>query len=102
MLTISTDHPLPKSFCKTENITQLHTFPMPCGMNLGELWMIADMGLLARSVIILDKQHKIVYKQIVDNLASEPDYNTIESALKIYLPRRLIKKPPFGGFFIPK
>lgn len=84
MLTISTDLPFAQSrFCKTENISQLHTLSDAVWHEFAASYglLIEDMGLLARSVIILDKQHKVVYKQIVDNLASEPDYGAVEEAL---------------------
>ena len=85
ILTISTDLPFAQSrFCQTENITQLQTLSDAVwhefGANYGLL--IENMGLLARSVIILDKQHKVVYKQVVNNLANEPDYDAVENSLR--------------------
>ena len=84
LITISMDLPFAQSrFCKTENITQLHTLSdavwREFAANYGLL--IENMGLLARSVIILDKEHKVVYKQLVTNLAKEPDYVSVEAAL---------------------
>ncbi|MGB0858498.1 MAG: thiol peroxidase [Pseudoalteromonas spongiae] len=85
MLTISMDLPFAQSrFCKAENITQMHTLSDAVWREFAQNYglLIQDMGLLARSVIILDKDHKIVYKQLVTNLAKEPDYVSVESALK--------------------
>ncbi|MEC8140420.1 MAG: thiol peroxidase, partial [Pseudomonadota bacterium] len=44
--------------------------------------IIKDMGLLTRAVFVLDKEHNIVYKQLVDNLSKEPDYDSAIAALK--------------------
>ncbi|AIY65795.1 thiol peroxidase [Pseudoalteromonas piratica] len=85
MLTISMDLPFAQSrFCKTENITQLHTLSDAVWREFAQNYglLIEDMGLLARSVMILDKEHKLVYKQLVSNLAKEPDYISVEAALK--------------------
>ncbi|MDE3272382.1 thiol peroxidase [Pseudoalteromonas sp. G4] len=85
MLTISMDLPFAQSrFCKTENITQLHTLSDAVWREFAQNYglLIEDMGLLARSVIILDKEHNVVYKQLVTNLAKEPDYISVEAALK--------------------
>lgn len=84
MLTISMDLPFAQSrFCKAENITQMHTLSDAVWREFAQNYglLIQDMGLLARGVIILDKDHKIVYKQLVTNLAKEPDYVSVESAL---------------------
>ncbi|WP_105171201.1 thiol peroxidase [Pseudoalteromonas sp. T1lg24] len=85
MLTISMDLPFAQSrFCKAENITQMNTLSDAVWREFAQNYglLIQDMGLLARGVIILDKDHKIVYKQLVANLAKEPDYVSVESALK--------------------
>ena len=85
MRTISMDLPFAQSrFCKTENITQLHTLSDAVWREFAQNYglLIEDMGLLARSVMILDKEHKLVYKQLVSNLAKEPDYISVEAALK--------------------
>ena len=40
------------------------------------------MGLLSRAVFILNKDHKIIYKQLVPVLSKEPEYASVEAALK--------------------
>ena len=52
--------------------------------NFGEQYglIIKDMGLLTRAVFVLNDEHKIVYKQLVDNLSKEPDYSGAIEALK--------------------
>lgn len=85
VLTLSADLPFAqKRFCKTQNVDQIITLSdtvwRDFGMNYG--LYIKDMGLLTRAVFILDKTHKIIYKQLVKDLSSEPDYNQVINALK--------------------
>lgn len=49
--------------------------------------LIPDEGILARSVWILDKEGKVVYREIVDELVNEPKYDQAIAAL-----RELLKK----------
>jgi len=39
-------------------------------------------GLIARSVMVIDKTGKIVYQQIVPEIAQEPDYDAVLAAVK--------------------
>ncbi|TMP27418.1 thiol peroxidase [Pseudoalteromonas rubra] len=85
MLTISADLPFAqKRFCKSENIDQIDTLSDSVWRDFGAKYglYIKDMGLLSRAVLVLDKDHKVVYKQLVSNLASEPDYQGAIEALK--------------------
>lgn len=38
-------------------------------------------GLLARSVVVVDEDGKVVYTQLVDEITNEPDYDTAVAAL---------------------
>lgn len=44
--------------------------------------LIPDEDVLARSVWIIDKEGKIVYRQLVSELTDEPDYDAALDALK--------------------
>lgn len=44
--------------------------------------LIPDEDVLARSVWIIDKEGKIIYRQIVSELTDEPDYDAALAALK--------------------
>jgi thiol peroxidase len=44
--------------------------------------LINDLRLLARAVFIVDKKGIIRYKQIVDELTHEPDYDAVLGAAK--------------------
>ncbi len=81
LVTISMDLPFAQArFCGTENI-QMETLSdhreASFGRNYGLL--IKELRLLTRSVIIIDKNKKIQYIEIVSEVTSEPNY---ESALK--------------------
>ncbi|GEK10358.1 thiol peroxidase [Pseudoalteromonas peptidolytica] len=85
MLTISTDLPFAqKRFCKAENIDKVKTLSDAVWHSFGENYglLIKDMGLLSRAIFVLDKEHKVVYKQLVENLAKEPNYDDAVSALQ--------------------
>lgn len=84
-VTVSLDLPFSMNrFCGAESIKNMRvgsdyqdrTF----GKNYGLL--IEELKLLARSVIILDKDGKVVYSELVKEVASEPDYDKALEALK--------------------
>jgi len=85
MLTISADLPFAqKRFCKTENIDKITTLSDSVWRDFGQNYglIIKDMGLLTRAVFILDKNHRVVYKQLVTNLSTEPKYDSVIEKLK--------------------
>jgi len=84
-VTVSLDLPFSMNrFCGAESIKNMRvgsdyqdrTF----GKNYGLL--IEELKLLARSVVILDKDGKVVYSELVKEVASEPDYDKALAALK--------------------
>ena len=80
MLTISADLPFAqKRFCTVEGIDKIQTLSDSVWRDFGKQYglYIKDMGLLSRSILILNKEHKITYKQLVSNLATEPDYEDV-------------------------
>ena len=85
MLTISADLPFAqKRFCKAENIDKITTLSDSVWRDFGQKYglIIKDMGLLTRSVIILDESHSIIYKQLVSSLSTEPEYNSVIEKLE--------------------
>ncbi len=82
VLGISKDLPFAqKRFCETfaiKNIAVLSDYKFSSfGINYGLL--IKELNLLARAVVILDKNNVLRYRQIVEDLAKPPDY---QDALK--------------------
>lgn len=85
ILTISNDLPFAqKRFCKTENVNQIQVLSDAVWRDLGAKYglLIKDMGLLTRSIFIVDANGSLVYKEIVANISSHPDYEAALKALK--------------------
>jgi thiol peroxidase len=82
VLCISADLPFAaERFCSTEgieNVITLSTFRNPSfGEQYGLTIVDGPMkGLLARAVIVVNPEGKIVYKELVPEIAQEPDYNS--------------------------
>ena len=81
LLCISKDLPFAqKRFCSQENLKKVITLSdfrdefLAYGLKMtnGPL-----KGLLARAVIILDKERKVVYKELVEEITTEPNYEKV-------------------------
>jgi thiol peroxidase len=87
VLIVSADLPFAQCrFCETEvldDIQVLSTFRSSFAIDYGV--QICDStlaGLTARAIVIIDEQNKILYTQLVSELAHEPDYEAVFAALK--------------------
>lgn len=72
-----------QKWCAAEGVKQMrlmsdHEQSFGYAMNL----LIPDEGFLARSVWIIDPDGKIVYREIVDELEHEPNYDAAMAELK--------------------
>ena len=85
ILTINMDLPFAqKRFCTTHGIENLKVvsdhrereFAREYGL------LIKELKLLARAVLILDREGNIAYLQIVREVASQPDYEAVIAAAK--------------------
>ena len=88
VLCISKDLPFAQSrFCTTEGIDQvipLSTFRCKCfdekyGLGIAEGPL---KGLLARAVLIVDEEGKIIYEELVSEITQGPNYEAALAALK--------------------
>lgn len=85
MLVVSCDLPFAQGrFCEAEKVDHITTLSMMRSKDFAKDYgvLMEDgplKGLCARSIIILDEQHKVIYTQIVPEITQEPDY---EKALK--------------------
>ena len=86
VLMVSADLPFAQDrFCGKEglkDVIPLSTFRSDFANNYGV--MITDSiltGLTARAVVIIDEQDKVVYTQLVQEIADEPDYEAAFQAL---------------------
>lgn len=88
VLCISMDLPFAqKRFCSTEgieNVVPLSVFRNPeFGKEYGLLQTNGPAkGLLARAVIVVDEEGKVIYTQLVKEISQEPDYDDVMKVLK--------------------
>jgi thioredoxin-dependent peroxiredoxin len=86
VLVISADLPFAQCrFCETEglkDVIPLSTFRSNFAIDYGvKLTDTILAGLTARAIIIIGEDDKVVYTQLVDELANEPDYDAALAAL---------------------
>ncbi len=87
VLVISADLPFAAGrFCATEglkNVAHLSTFRHPEFMKAWGVAMAEGplLGLTARAVVVLDESDKVLYTQLVPEIADEPDYAAALKAL---------------------
>jgi thiol peroxidase len=88
ILTISRDLPFAqKRFCEAEKISGVITLSELRNREFGKRYGVEMIdgplaGLLARSVVVLDKEDRVIYTELVPEIAQEPDY---EKALQAVL-----------------
>ncbi len=78
--TISVDTPFAQNrWCATEGVEKMKLLSDYKGQTFGRDYglYINEMGLLARSVMIVDKDDKVAYFQLVPDISQEPDYNEV-------------------------
>ena len=86
VLCISRDLPFAQSrFCTTEGLENVVALSEMRDLHFGERLGLRILngpiaGLLARAVIILDEELKVIYSQLAPEVTKEPDY---EEALKV-------------------
>ncbi len=87
VLVVSADLPFAAGrFCATEglkNVAHLFTFRHPEFMKAWGVAMAEGplLGLTARAVVVLDESDKVLYIQLVPEIADEPDYAAALKAL---------------------
>ena len=85
ILSISVDLPFAqKRFCAAEGIDNVHVYSdyrdLDFGMKYG--FVIKELRLLARGVIVIDKKGIIRYIEYVPEIAQEPNYEAALKAVK--------------------
>lgn len=87
VLAITKDLPFAHNrFCTTEGITNVVTLSGFRDRNFGKSYGVdiidgAFEGLYARSLVVIDEKGKVVYTQLVPEIATEPDYDAALAAL---------------------
>jgi len=85
ILTISKDLPFALGrFCAAEGINNIHTLSdfkfSKFGLEYG--FLIKELQLLARGVVIIDKKGVVQYKEITKDIIEEPDYDKAIEVIK--------------------
>ena len=85
VLVVSMDLPFAqKRWCGAAGVKAARTFSDYQKAEFGKSWgvLIKDLRLLARAVFIVDKDGIVKYVQLVPEVAKEPDYDEVLTALK--------------------
>ena len=86
-LVISADLPFASGrFCSTEGLKNVVSLSMMRSKGFGKDYgvLISDgplAGLLARAVVVLDANNRVLYTQLVPEIVQEPDYDAALKAL---------------------
>lgn len=87
MLVISADLPFAMSrFCGSENVDTVIPLSMMRSRNFAKDYgvLIEDgplAGITARAIVVIDENGKVVYTEMVPEIAQEPDYDKALAAL---------------------
>ncbi|MBD3401335.1 thiol peroxidase [candidate division GN15 bacterium] len=73
-----------KRYCAQKSVDQLQTLSDYKDASFGENYglLIEELRLLGRAVVVVDKDDKISYMQIVPEVTEEPDYDSALNAVK--------------------
>lgn len=85
VMTISMDLPFAQQrFCGQEDIADMVVVSDSARREFGEAYgvLIAERGLLARSVFVIDADGVVRYVQIVPEITEEPDYDAALAAVR--------------------
>ncbi|PKN73354.1 MAG: thiol peroxidase [Candidatus Cloacimonetes bacterium HGW-Cloacimonetes-3] len=88
VLGISRDLPFALGrFCAAEGIDKLFTLSELRSHDFGKAYGLEIVdgpmaGLLARAVVIINEEGKVIYRELVEDIVQEPDYKAALKALK--------------------
>lgn len=85
ILTISMDLPFAqKRWCGAAGVNRVQTLSDHRDAAFGQAYgvIIKGLRLLARAVFVVDKEGTIRYRELVKEIASEPDYDAVLKAVK--------------------
>ncbi len=89
MLVIAADLPFAMSrFCGAENVDKVVPLSMMRSRNFAKDYgvLIEDgplAGITARAIVVIDENGKVVYTELVPEIAQEPDYDKALAALSV-------------------
>lgn len=82
---VSADLPFAqKRWCGVEGVDNLQLLSDYRGLAWGNAWglTIKELSFLARAVYVVGKNNRVTYREIVGEIAQEPDYDAALTALK--------------------
>ncbi len=85
IITVSVDTPMAqKRWCAAKGVENIHMLSDFKDHSFGTAYGVRmkDVGLLARQVIVVDKNDKITHVELVKEVAEEPDYDAALDAAK--------------------
>ena len=85
ILTLSMDLPFAQArWCGAQGVEKLVTLSDHKDASFGQNYglLIKELRLLARAVLIIDQNGMLVYRQLVQEISQEPDYEKVLEALK--------------------
>ncbi len=85
VLTISCDLPFAhKRFCSAEGIDKVMMLSDQKENDFGIKYglYIEEFGLLARAIVVIDKDHVVRYVEVVNEITNHPDYDKAIAAVK--------------------
>lgn len=85
VITVSADLPFAQArWCGVEGLDQAIMMSDYYDYTFGKTYglLMAEWHLLARAVLVLDSQNKLVYAEYLDNVNTEPDYQKALAAVK--------------------
>ena len=88
VLTISADLPFAQGrFCSTEGLEHVIPLSLMRGRKFGKDYGVLATsgpleGVLVRAVVVIDDQDRVVYTQLVPEIAEEPDYEAALAAAR--------------------
>lgn len=85
VVTVSMDLPFAQArWCGAAGVEAVETLSDYKDRSFGEAYglMIKELGLLTRAVLVVDKDGKVTYQEIVPEVTNEPDYDKALEAIK--------------------
>lgn len=88
VLCVSMDLPFAaKRFCTAEGIEGVEVASAFRHPDFGEKYGVTIVdgplkGLLTRAVVVIDENGRVMYRQLVEEITTEPDYEAVKSLLK--------------------
>ena len=85
ILTLSTDLPFAQArWCGAAGVSAVQTLSDHRDASFGEAYglLVKELRLLARAVLVMDKDGKVQYIELVKEISEEPDYDRALDAVK--------------------